>query len=237
MFGTQVADKTDWRKLLKGEAEPLDLIEVREQLIEEFAHKIQAIREEFSQNLEFNETVELLDTELPREFVYPVEQYPEKIKSHNLDKTPVIRGKLQGIKGFCFKDPEAKAKFGNDNCYTTKPKFSEKEQQRLDAIKERQKELNSIKVYEDDQVLAFMDIMPQADGHTLVIPKTPAVTLLDLPADAAAYTIQVVQKVAKAIEVGLDAQGIVLMQLSGAAAGQTVPHVHFHLIPSSVHEL
>jgi histidine triad (HIT) family protein len=98
-------------------------------------------------------------------------------------------------------------------------------------------ELPAIKVYEDDQVLAFMDIMPQADGHTLVIPKTPAVTLLDLPADAAAYTIQVVQKVAKAIEVGLDAQGIVLMQLSGAVAGQTVPHVHFHLIPSSVHEL
>lgn len=98
-------------------------------------------------------------------------------------------------------------------------------------------ELPAIKIYEDDQVLAFMDIMPQADGHTLVIPKTPAVTLLDLPADAAAYTIQVVQKVAKAIEVGLDAQGIVLMQLSGAAAGQTVPHVHFHLIPSSVHEL
>ena len=98
-------------------------------------------------------------------------------------------------------------------------------------------ELPAIKVYEDDQVLAFMDIMPQADSHTLVIPKTPAVTLLDLPADAAAYTIQVVQKVAKAIEVGLDAQGIVLMQLSGAAAGQTVPHVHFHLIPSSVHEL
>lgn len=98
-------------------------------------------------------------------------------------------------------------------------------------------ELPAIKVYEDDQVLAFMDIMPQADGHTLVIPKTPAVTLLDLPADAAAYTIQVVQKVAKAIEVGLDAQGIVLMQLSGAAAGQTVPHVHFHIIPSSVHEL
>ncbi|AYA68779.1 HIT family protein [Acinetobacter sp. WCHA55] len=98
-------------------------------------------------------------------------------------------------------------------------------------------ELPAIKVYEDDQVLAFMDIMPQADGHTLVIPKTPAVTLLDLPSDAAAYTIQVVQKVAKAIEIGLDAQGIVLMQLSGAAAGQTVPHVHFHLIPSSVHEL
>ena len=98
-------------------------------------------------------------------------------------------------------------------------------------------ELPAIKIYEDDQVLAFMDIMPQADGHTLVIPKTPAVTLLDLPADAAAYTIQIVQKVAQAMEKALDAKGIVLMQLSGASAGQTVPHVHFHLIPSSVHEL
>lgn len=98
-------------------------------------------------------------------------------------------------------------------------------------------ELPAIKIYEDEQVLAFMDIMPQADGHTLVIPKTPAVTLLDLPADAAAYTIQIVQKVAQAMEKSLEAKGIVLMQLSGAAAGQTVPHVHFHLIPSSIHEL
>lgn len=98
-------------------------------------------------------------------------------------------------------------------------------------------ELPAMKVYEDDQVLAFMDIMPQADGHTLVIPKSPAVTLLDLDPETAAYTIQVVQKIAKAIEKGLNTQGIVLMQLSGASAGQTVPHVHFHLIPSSVHEL
>ncbi|WP_445116035.1 HIT family protein [Acinetobacter sp. WZC-1] len=98
-------------------------------------------------------------------------------------------------------------------------------------------ELPATKVYEDDQVLAFMDIMPQADGHTLVIPKTPAVTLLDLPPEAAAYTIQVVQKIARAIETGLGAKGLVLMQLSGVSAGQTVPHVHFHLIPGSVHEL
>ena len=98
-------------------------------------------------------------------------------------------------------------------------------------------ELPAIKVYEDDQVLAFMDIMPQAEGHTLVIPKTPAVTLLDLAPETAAYTIQIVQKVAQAIEKALGAEGIVLMQLSGAAAGQTVPHVHFHLIPSSIHEL
>ena len=98
-------------------------------------------------------------------------------------------------------------------------------------------ELPAIKVYEDEQVLAFMDIMPQADGHTLVIPISPAVTLLDLDPNTAAYTIQIVQKIAKAIEKALDAKGIVLMQLSGAAAGQTVPHVHFHLIPSSIHEL
>ncbi|RKG35976.1 YARHG domain-containing protein [Acinetobacter rongchengensis] len=49
---------------------------------------------------------------------------------------------IYASKGFCFKDPEAKAKYGNDNCYTSKPKFSEKEQLRLDSIKERQKELN-----------------------------------------------------------------------------------------------
>ena len=98
-------------------------------------------------------------------------------------------------------------------------------------------EIPAIKVYEDDQVLAFMDIMPQAEGHTLVIPKTPAITLLDLPPEAAAYTIQIVQKVAQAMERALEVKGIVLMQLSGAAAGQTVPHVHFHLIPSSIHEL
>ncbi len=99
LFGSQVADKTDWRKLLKGEAEPLDLIEQRDQLVQEFAPKIQAIRDEFGQNLEFNETIELLENEKPREFIYPVEQYPEKIKSLNLDKTPTIRGVLHGIKG------------------------------------------------------------------------------------------------------------------------------------------
>ena len=94
-----MADKTDWRKLLKGEAEPLNLLEVREQLVAEFAPKIQMIRDEFSQNLEFNETVELMENELQHQFIYPVEQYPEKVKSHNLDKAPIIRGVLQGIKG------------------------------------------------------------------------------------------------------------------------------------------
>lgn len=98
-------------------------------------------------------------------------------------------------------------------------------------------EIPAIKVYEDEKTLAFMDIMPQADGHTLVIPKSHAVTLLDLNPEDAAYTIQIVQKVARAIEKALDRKGIVLMQLSGEEAGQTVPHIHFHLIPSSVHQL
>jgi histidine triad (HIT) family protein len=98
-------------------------------------------------------------------------------------------------------------------------------------------EIPAIKVYEDDKTLAFMDIMPQAEGHTLVIPKAEAVTLLDLDAADAAYTIQIVQKIARAIEKGLNKSGIVLMQLSGEDAGQTVPHVHFHLIPSSVAQL
>jgi hypothetical protein len=99
MFGTQVADKTDWRKLLKGEAEPINLIEIRDELLNEFEPQIEMIRDEFSMSLDFNENVEILENELPREFIYPVESYPEKIKSHNLDKTPIIRGKLQGIKG------------------------------------------------------------------------------------------------------------------------------------------
>lgn len=98
-------------------------------------------------------------------------------------------------------------------------------------------EIPAIKVYEDEKTLAFMDIMPQAEGHTLVIPKTPAVTLLDLPAEDLAYTMKIVQKVAQAVKTGLNAQGLVLMQLSGEKAGQTVPHIHFHIIPSSVHEL
>ena len=99
MFGEQVADKTDWRKLLKGEAEPLNLVEVRAQLLEEFAPKIDSIRTEFGANTEFSETIDILDQEETREFLYPVDAYPAKIKSHNLDKTPTICGTLQGIKG------------------------------------------------------------------------------------------------------------------------------------------
>ena len=98
-------------------------------------------------------------------------------------------------------------------------------------------EIPCFKIYEDDDTLAFMDIMPQADGHALVIPKHPAVTLLELPADKVAKTLQTVQKVMAAQKSELGAKGVVLMQLNGEDAGQTVPHLHFHLIPAHVSQL
>lgn len=98
-------------------------------------------------------------------------------------------------------------------------------------------DLPCIKVYEDDHTLAFMDIMPQAAGHTLVIPKAHAETLLDLAPDAAAHLIQTVQKVAAAVKTAMQTDGVVLMQLNGAAAGQTVPHIHFHVIAGSIMDL
>lgn len=99
MFASEVADKTDWRKLLKADASPLDLINIRDELLHRFSDDIDQIRQQFAQSLNLNENVLILEQEKMREFVYPVAQYPEKVKSHNLDKTPTIRGKLNGIKG------------------------------------------------------------------------------------------------------------------------------------------
>mgnify|MGYP003633774725 CR=1 FL=1 len=98
-------------------------------------------------------------------------------------------------------------------------------------------EIPSFKLYEDDFTLAFMDIMPQADGHALVIPKFEATTLLDIPADQLSHTMTTVQKVMAAQKSELGAEGVVVMQLNGEGAGQTVPHLHFHLIPAHLAEL
>ena len=95
-------------------------------------------------------------------------------------------------------------------------------------------ELPNHTVLETSHCLAFMDVMPQRDGHVLVIPKTPAVTLLDLPAPALSELILCTQRVAKAVQSALDADGITLMQLNGTGAGQTVPHIHFHILPGSI---
>lgn len=98
-------------------------------------------------------------------------------------------------------------------------------------------ELPCHKVYENEKTLAFMDIMPQAKGHVLIIPKQEAVDLSQLTPDYAAAVFATAQKVMAAQRKLFEREGIVQMQLNGAEAGQTVFHYHVHLIPSSIHEL
>ena len=94
-------------------------------------------------------------------------------------------------------------------------------------------ELPKIAVYEDEHTLAFMDIMPAVEGHTLVIPKEPGETIFDISPEAAAATMRTTQKVAAAVKKAMGVPGIMLAQLNGAASGQTIPHVHFHILPRS----
>jgi histidine triad (HIT) family protein len=86
-------------------------------------------------------------------------------------------------------------------------------------------------VYEDDHVLAFMDIMPRADGHVLVIPKQPARNILDIAPDVLANLATGVQKVAKAVKTTMKADGLTIQQFNEPAGGQVVFHIHFHVIP------
>ena len=86
-------------------------------------------------------------------------------------------------------------------------------------------------VYEDERTMAFMDIMPQTKGHTLVIPREEAETVFDLSPEALAATIRSTQKVARAIRAAFRPAGLMIGQLNGAVAGQTVFHLHFHVIP------
>ena len=93
-------------------------------------------------------------------------------------------------------------------------------------------ELPCVKVFEDEVALAFMDIFPQTEGHTLVIPKdVSARNLLDMPADRLGAYMLRVQRLAKAVETALQPDGIVVTQFNGAPAGQTVYHLHFHILP------
>ena len=93
-------------------------------------------------------------------------------------------------------------------------------------------EMPSVKVYEDDIALAFMDVFPQIEGHTLVIPKqAEARNFLDMPGDRLGDYMLRVQLVAQAVEAALSPDGIVVTQFNGAPAGQTVFHLHFHIIP------
>lgn len=92
-------------------------------------------------------------------------------------------------------------------------------------------ELPCYKVYEDDKAIAFLDIMPRAPGHTLVLPKAPARNLLDIGADDLAHVARVAQKVAKAGMTALGADGITVQQFNEGPGGQVVFHLHVHVIP------
>ena len=92
-------------------------------------------------------------------------------------------------------------------------------------------ELPCEKIYEDQAALAFMDIMPRADGHVLVIPKAAARTILDIaPADLAGLMIGV-QTVARAVKQAMGADGLTLQQFNESAGGQVVYHLHIHVLP------
>jgi len=92
-------------------------------------------------------------------------------------------------------------------------------------------ELPCYKVYEDDKVLAFLDIMPRAPGHSLVLPKAPARNILDVPADVLGHVAMVAQKVAKAGMKAFNADGVTIQQFNEGAGGQVVFHLHVHVIP------
>jgi histidine triad (HIT) family protein len=92
-------------------------------------------------------------------------------------------------------------------------------------------EIPCFKVYEDEHTLAFMDVMPQAEGHTLIVPKAEAENIFELPADQLHVLINTTQRIAIAAQKAFNADGITLMQFNGEAAGQTVFHIHFHVMP------
>jgi histidine triad (HIT) family protein len=92
-------------------------------------------------------------------------------------------------------------------------------------------EIPSHRVYEDEATIAFMDVMPQSPGHTLVIPRVAGENLLDTAPTSLEAAIRATQKVAAAVKQAFDAKGIIVTQFNGSPAGQTVFHLHFHIIP------
>ena len=92
-------------------------------------------------------------------------------------------------------------------------------------------EIPCVKVFEDSKTLAFMDVMPEAHGHVLVVPKEPAQDIFDLSSDGLAAMMATTQKVALAADKALQPDGIQLKQYNRAPAGQSIFHVHFHILP------
>jgi len=98
-------------------------------------------------------------------------------------------------------------------------------------------EIPCYKIYEDDDTLAFLDIMPRTQGHALVITKEKARDLFDIRPEALAKLMAVVQKLAPKIKSAMDVDGVLIQQFNGAAAGQTVFHLHVHIIPRKEGEM
>ena len=86
-------------------------------------------------------------------------------------------------------------------------------------------------VLDEEHCMAFMDVMPQSPGHTLVIPRAPAENLFELSAESLAHLTSATRRVAAAVRDAFQPGGVMVMQLNGADAGQTVFHIHFHVIP------
>lgn len=123
-----------------------------------------------------------------------------------------------GVKAQLFQSKVVELEYNNDNIFA----------------KILRDDAPCIKVYEDDDTLAFMDIMPQMAGHTLVIPKEPAVTIYDLTDEASLACMRTVKIVGKAVEKAVGFMGSTVFQHNGSKAGQTVPHFHFHVLPGSI---
>jgi len=92
-------------------------------------------------------------------------------------------------------------------------------------------EIPSHKIYEDDDVLVFMDVMPQAPGHTLVVPKAASRNVLDADPAVLSKIAPVVQRTARAVKEAFAADGVTVVQFNEPASGQTVFHLHYHVIP------
>jgi histidine triad (HIT) family protein len=99
------------------------------------------------------------------------------------------------------------------------------------------REIPCHKLYEDEDTLAFLDIMPRTEGHTLVITKEKARDLFDVRPEALAKLMAVVRKLAPQIRDAVGAEGVLIQQFNGAAAGQTVFHLHVHIVPRKEGEL
>lgn len=93
------------------------------------------------------------------------------------------------------------------------------------------KEIPSNVIFEDEHTVSIMDVMPQSDGHALILPKEPSINLLEASVESLAHCMKTVQIIAKASLQAFEADGVVIRQFNHEAAGQTVFHTHFHVIP------